>query len=310
MRRVALLAVLTGCRGGLSEPPPELRIRVSNPGDRVTFAVIGDYGLASPEEAAVAKLVRGWSPELVITTGDNNYPDGGAATIDENIGQYYHPFIAPYRGKYGEGADRNRFFPALGNHDWRTWNLAPYLDYFDLPGNERYYTFTWGPVQFFAVDSDRQEPDGNGPDSKQAKWLERALAEADAPWNVVYLHHPPYSSGDHGSQPSSQWPYHAWGADAVIAGHDHHYERIENSEGLFFVNGLGGNPSRYPLRDPLPGSKSRYNSANGAMRVEATATEIMFTFETSNGDVIDRKKLSRETAVHADGVPAFDDWED
>ena len=309
MVRVAVVVALAGCRGGLSEPPPEQRIHVSNPGERIEFAVIGDYGLASAEESAVAELVRGWNPEIVITTGDNNYPNGAASTIDENIGQYYHRFIAPYRGKYGKGADRNRFFPALGNHDWRTWNLAPYLDYFELPGNERYYTFTWGPVQFFAVDTDRQEPDGHELDSKQAKWLERALAEAGAPWKIVYLHHPPYSSGDHGSEASAQWPFHTWGADAVIAGHDHHYERIERPEGLYFVNGLGGNPSRYPIGTPLPGSKSRYNSANGAMRVEATATEITFSFVTVDGSVIDRRTLSREV-VHADGVPDFHDWED
>jgi hypothetical protein len=53
----------------------------------VTFAVIGDYGTTSQAAADVGTLVNGWNPDLVITTGDNNYPDGAAATIDDNIGQ-------------------------------------------------------------------------------------------------------------------------------------------------------------------------------------------------------------------------------
>ena len=52
------------------------------------FAVIGDFGLAGQPEADVAALVKSWEPDLIITTGDNNYPDGEAETIDDNIGQY------------------------------------------------------------------------------------------------------------------------------------------------------------------------------------------------------------------------------
>ncbi len=85
----------------------------------------------------MAVLIKNWDPDLIITTGDNNYPDGAADTIDENIGQYFHEFIAPYKGSYGEGAQENRFFPSLGNHDWHSPDAQPYLDYFTLPGNER-----------------------------------------------------------------------------------------------------------------------------------------------------------------------------
>src|SRR5687768_751734 len=111
--------------------------------DTVRLAVIGDFGYAGQPESDVAALVRGWDPELVITIGDNNYETGSAKTIDANIGQYYHSFIYPYFGNYGQGADRNRFFPTLGNHDWETPGAQPHLDYFTLPGNERYYDFTW-----------------------------------------------------------------------------------------------------------------------------------------------------------------------
>src|SRR5690606_17477017 len=101
------------------------------------FAVIGDYGEDGPGEAAVAALVRSFGPDFVVTAGDNNYPSGEAATIDANIGKHYAEFICPYRGAYGSGSRANRFFPAPGNHDWYTFGLAPYLEYFELPGNER-----------------------------------------------------------------------------------------------------------------------------------------------------------------------------
>src|SRR5688572_32227297 len=59
-------------------------------GETIRFAVIGDYGYTGANEAAVAAMVAGWSPDFIITVGDNNYDTGSAASIDANIGQYYH----------------------------------------------------------------------------------------------------------------------------------------------------------------------------------------------------------------------------
>ena len=126
----------------------------------VTLAVIGDYGTNEPGADTVAALVASWKPDLIATTGDNNYPDGGADTIDANIGKRYHAFIGNYTGRFGAGASENQFFPAPGNHDWRAPGLEPYLAYFTLPGNERYYEVHHGLVDLFIVDSDPHEPDG------------------------------------------------------------------------------------------------------------------------------------------------------
>lgn len=148
------------------------------------FVVLGDFGTTRPESFEVAALVRALAPRFLITLGDNNYPDGEAETIDENIGQHYHQFIHPYTGSYGEGASTNRFFPCLGNHDWNTTDAQPYLDYFELPGNERYYDFQRGAVHFFALDSDAEEPDGITRDSLQALWLQQRLADSSAPFKI------------------------------------------------------------------------------------------------------------------------------
>src|SRR4029079_18479193 len=101
----------------------------------------------------------------ITTVGDNNYQHGSGSTIDKNIGQYFFDFIGGYHGSYGTGPSTNLFFPSLGNHDWETPSAAPYLDYFSLPGKERYYDFVSGPIHFFAVDSDLHEPDGTSPSS-------------------------------------------------------------------------------------------------------------------------------------------------
>jgi len=254
---------------------------------RIRFGVIGDYGNAGQPESDVANLVKGWNPDLIITTGDNNYELGAASTIDQNIGQYYHEFIFPYAGTYGQGDTVNRFFPSLGNHDWNTPGAAPYLNYFTLPGNERYYEFVRGPVHFFAIDSDGREPDGNSSTSTQGNWLKARLAASTARWKMVYMHHPPYSSGSvHGSTSVMQWPFRQWGATAVLAGHDHTYERLIKDSLVYFVNGLGGR-SIYSFGTPIAGSVRRYKDDYGAMLVEASADSIMFRFITRTGAVID-----------------------
>jgi tartrate-resistant acid phosphatase type 5 len=275
------------------------------PGSAIQFAVIGDYGNGSQPEQDVANLIKSWNPHFIITTGDNNYPSGAANTIDANIGQYYHGFIYPYGGSYGPGATTNRFFPSLGNHDWESPNAHPYLNYFTLPGNERYYDFVWGPVHFFVLDSDPQEPDGISSSSTQALWLQAKLAASTAPWKLVYMHHPPFSSGaDHGSTPSLQWPYQAWGADAVLTGHDHTYERIFWGGIPYFVNGLGG-AAIYPFGAPVSGSQVRYNADYGAMRVFANATQVTFQFINRAGAVIDSYTLHHPPTPTPTFTPTF-----
>lgn len=277
-----------------------LWVSVSLPAAPITVGIIGDYGSAysgatsASNELSVANLVKSWNPDFIITTGDNNYPNGEASTIDTNIGQFFHEFIYPYVGTYGAGAASNRFFPSIGNHEWPTGvaDLAPYLAYFALPGNERYYTHRHGPVEFFAVVSDQQEPDQATPVSTQSLWLSNALANSTAPWRVVYFHESPYSSGSlHGSlshqADNMLWPFTAWGATAVYAGHNHLYERVFTN-GLNYVTiGLGGDRIDTFYAVPIPGSVARYNTTYGAGRLLITETNFVSQFLNISNKVID-----------------------
>ena len=257
------------------------------------FAAIGDYGFAGSAERDVANLVKSWDPDFILTLGDNNYDLGDSTTIDQNIGQYYHAYIRNYKGRYGPRTSTDRFFPSLGNHDYYTNNGDAYRDYFTLPGNGRYYEFVRGDVHFFALNSDPAEPDGITVTSGQAKWLRTRLAASRARWKVVYMHHAPYSSGLHGSDKKLQWPFREWGASVVLAGHDHHYERLL-VEGLpYFVNGLGGRSVR-TYRPQLPESKSIFNGNYGAMLCNATPDSLTLQFFTRTRQLVDTYVLRRQ----------------
>jgi len=288
VRRLSLPLGLSLCAGFLLvQGSHSIVLTSAQESTTVTFAAIGDFGSNDANELDVANLVKSWNPDFIITLGDNNYPDGEAGTIDASIGKYYQEFIYPYRGSYGAGAATNRFWPCIGNRDWDNQTgakLQPYLDYFTLPNNERYYDFVRGPVHFFALDSDVDEPDGISSTSTQAQWLRNKLAASTAPWKIVYFHHPPYSSRT--SWSNLQWPFQTWGADAVLSGHAHVYERVMKDGFPYFTNGLGGD-STGSFETAIPGSAVRFGDDYGAMRITAGSTVLTFEFITRRGVVID-----------------------
>jgi Calcineurin-like phosphoesterase/RTX calcium-binding nonapeptide repeat (4 copies) len=250
----------------------------------VRFAAFGDYGSRSDAQA-VADLVDSLNVDFITTLGDNLY---FTDPIDVQIGQFYSNYIGNYVGAYGPGSPTNRFFPSIGNHEYSDpaggVNASAYFDYFTLPGNERYYDFTKGPIHFFVVNSEPEEPDGRSSTSVQAQWLQSGLANSTSPYNFVYFHRPPYSSGSSvGGSTTMQWPFEQWGATAVFSGHVHNYERIlrdANADGIvlpYFVSGMGAGGGA-SFGTPVEGSAARYNADNGTMLVQVCATSCTFEF--------------------------------
>lgn len=271
-------------------PPVETKSR---------FVLLGDFGFDDDNELAVALLVKAWKPDYIVTLGDNSYPDGTAAIIDETIGKYYAEFISPYKGKYGPGSPTPRFFACLGNHDWQSGSIKAHEDYFSLPNNERYWELSKGPVRFFCADSDTAEPDGTTAESVQGKWIQNKLLAAKDPFRIVVFHHPAHSSGQHGSQAYMQWPWESWGASAVYTGHDHDYERFDFGPGTipYVVQGLGGADLR-PMATSRAGSVMGYSDKHGATFVEADSAYADFSAITIGLDRIDEHVLvSQEEAA-------------
>lgn len=213
--------------------------------DSIVFAVIGDYGKAGNPEFKVAEMVKSWNPDFIITTGDNNCEHGNLSTIEENISNYYGDYIynfdAPEKYRCNGAAFKdgiNRFFPAPGNHDANNnQGLIPYLNFFSLPQQEEFYSFVWGPISFFSLNSVAEDV------TAQQEWLFQELEVAKTPFKIVYFHHSPYSPGPHGNNDNMQWDFYNYGVDIVMTGHDHIYAVIKrkDEETLhYIINGIGG----------------------------------------------------------------------
>ena len=302
---VVLAAGALGLVPGGSGPRPAAAAAPAS----VEFAVIGDFGTDSTAEAQVAAMVRGWNPAFVATTGDNYYAAGsetGTDRYDRVVGGHYCDFLAGVapgpRCPSGGTSTANRFFPATGNHDWTDGDITNYRAYFALPGSELVYDVRQGPVHLFFLDSQAALASG-AEAARQQSWLQAALAASSAPWQIVVLHHPPYSSGAHGSSPALRWPFAQWGADLVLSGHDHTYERVGADGLVYLVNGLGGAP-RYSFgATPVTGSVVRDASDWGALRVRADATALTSEFVGLSGAVVDRVVLSTPTTTPPTTTP-------
>jgi hypothetical protein len=134
-----------------------------------------------------------------------------------------------------------------------------------------YYTFTAGPAQFFALDTDViSEP--------QLRWLGEQLDRSTAVWKIVYGHHPIYSEGvheDNNQKIEQLLPVLRDRADIYLAGHDHDMQHLKPEGRLhFFVAGSGGK-----LRPIEPGPRSLFaKSAHGfaVLEIDAAALQVAF----------------------------------
>jgi len=300
----------------------EIRAEVPSVSTGTVFAIIGDFGDDDQEEVKLAALVKSWDPAFIVTSGDNWYgPLNGLgdltlSSLDQVVGKYFQEFIFPYIGSYGSGGDAQALHVCLGNHDFDpVGRRALELQYFNLA--KSYYTVVKGPVQFFLYDSGydssqvNQEPDGIALGSVQALWLQAQLALSTAQFRVVVLHHPPFTSckssilvpplaGDGTlSYPALRLPFKDWGADAVISGHAHLYERLLHDGIPYIINGAGGRSGTMPEEPALfadtlqPESVVRYNSAFGAQRCVVDCSSLTMQFINFDGELIDEVVISK-----------------
>jgi hypothetical protein len=221
-------------------------------------------------DEATAKLLDNISG-TVFTAGDNAYP-GGTYTQFTNC---YHPTW---------GRHKSRTKPVPGNHEYNTSGAAGYFKYFS--NTPSYYAYNLGDWRIYALNS---EIDVSST-SAQAKWLKNDLTANPKRCVLAYWHKPRWSSGSHyGSNSKYQtlWKtlYDA-GAELVISGHEHHYERFKemnasgtaSSPGLReFVVGTGG-ASHYSFGSILSTSQVRNSSTYGVLKLTLNSTSYSWKF--------------------------------
>ena len=309
------------------------RLALSGPMDEQVFAVISDYGTGSSNEIAVSELVKSWSPEFIVTAGDNVYGlsrvltvdstlvtvDSTAYTADNATDMSYanDRFDEVVLQKYGDFVSSGSFYPAIGNHDvdndgTGAWFRSKFPSLFQ--NNKNYYTFQRGDIGFFVLSSGYRsdgtmfEPDGNtetNPVSAQWTWLRDALASSEARLKVVVFHHPPFSSTAGYSFAALNWDFDGMGADIVINGHAHNYQRWTNKNIPYVVAGIGG-AALYNFNQSTTGSIVDNPPRFGALRCTVRGHELKIDAIAVGGAVIDSMILcaSMNEDLH-DQLPTF-----
>jgi len=212
--------------------------------------VVGDPGTRKKEERAVRDAYYRWTgdrpTDLWLMLGDNAYTSG---KDEEYQGGLFDVFEQMLR--------KSVLWPSLGNHDAGSANSRTqsgvYYDVFTLPtqgqsggvlsGTEAYYSFDYANIHFVALDSADSDWDES---ALMVRWLKTDLALNQQDWLVVFCHHPPYTKGSHDSDKDKDSDarmrkmrevivpiLEAHGADLVLAGHSHAYERSFLLDGFY-----------------------------------------------------------------------------
>lgn len=248
-----------------------------------SFTVLGDSGWGSDEQYAISDLMYAAEPDFIIHTGDVVYKTGRWERYEER-------FIEPYMKILSRGIT---FYPVPGNHDYYSKDGEAFFRYFSyLPGN--YYMIETGLVDFFALDTNKLIAGDPEQAKVQVEWLKKRLKKSDAPYKVVYMHHPFFTSGDHGSddyikplEATLRPVFEEHGVHLVLTGHDHDYEHLGPVGGVtYIVTGGGGKDLRARGKVGSPYSRL-FKSAYHFLKVKVAARGLNVTVIGLGGEVIE-----------------------
>jgi len=276
------------------------------PGRPLRFIAFGDSGTGDGRQMALSAVMARHEPDLVIHTGDLIYMDGAYE-------DYPAKFFVPYAGLIRSVP----FYPALGNHDWRTDRGEPMLRRFVLPRNgpdgvqpERCYWFDYGDARFVAIDSNL----ASGTLQRDvAPWLKRVLGDCPARWRFVFFHHPPYTGGRHPPDERIQAALvpalERCGVDVVFCGHNHLYERtypmragrvVPDGRGVVYVTTGAGGMRLYAERQPPPAYIAAYHDAGFSFTlVEIDGPRLRLRQIDEQNATVDEWIMTKSTAGKA-----------
>ena len=220
----------------------------------------GDIATCDREQDEMTAALLDTIPGTIMALGDNAYVSGT-----------YTEYLNCYEPTWGRHKDRTK--PVPGNHEYNTEGAAGYFQYFDnIP---EYYAYTLGAWRIYALNSEID----SSLSSPQMIWLVQDLAANPSQCVLAYWHTPRWSSGtNNGSDPTTNalWQilYEA-GAELVVNGHEHNYERFAEMDGSglktspgmrSIVVGTGG-AGLYDLGTPLETSEVRSSETFGVLKL-------------------------------------------
>ena len=237
--------------------------------DPVLIAAGDIAGCGHLGDTATAAVVSSAIGGTVAVLGDAVYNDGSASQ-----------FANCYGPTWGRFKWRTR--PAIGNHEYRTPGASGYFNYFGVragPRGKGWYSYNLGQWHVVVLNSNCSKVNcGRG--SEQERWLRADLAAHANRCTLAYWHHPRFSSDNrHGNWPSVG-PFldalYEFGADVVLSGHAHVYERFApqdpwgKADPAFgirqFTVGTGGN-GLYGFQGIKPNSQVRHAKSHGALKL-------------------------------------------
>jgi hypothetical protein len=202
-----------------------------DPNDTYFNGGAGIYSTTNPADnrchmKATSDLALGLNPAAVLLLGDNQYENGALSKYN-----------ASYALSWGRAALKSITKPAPGNHEYGVSGASGYFDYFGAAAGDRakgYYSFDLAGWHLVALNTNLEcSVIGCAAGSAQEQWLRNDLQAAQSrglgSCTLAYWHHPRWSTGDHGSSAiyDGLWKaLYAFGAELVLNGHDHHYERF------------------------------------------------------------------------------------
>jgi Predicted phosphohydrolases len=243
----------------------------TSPEGSVTFVGAGDISSCDNNNDELTAQLLDSIPGTIFAVGDNAYDSG---TLSQ-----FRTCYDPTWGRY-----KDRIKPVPGNHEYLTSGASGYFQYFNnIPS---YYAYNLGSWRIYALNSEIDVSTS----SEQVKWLEDDLAANPSQCVLAYWHRPRWSSGTHhGSDAEFQtlWQilYDA-GAEVVINGHEHNYERFApmNAMGQAdplglreFVVGTGGR-DLYNFGTLLPNSEVHDDTSFGVLKLTLRPTGYDWLF--------------------------------
>jgi hypothetical protein len=226
----ALAAFAAACGGGgggskgtpagptINNPPPIIQqtVVMIGAGDIGDCSALADAGIHARD---TARMMDTTTADAVFTAGDNAYPLGSSDDF------------TCYENTWGRF--KSKTFPVPGNHEYYQPGALPYFQYFGARAGEGgfrtgYYSFNLGNWHIVALNSPLQASGG----FDQIMWLKDDLQSSNAKCTMAIWHYPVFTSGPSNGSPESRVMREAWqvlfdgGADLIVNGHDHLYERF------------------------------------------------------------------------------------